>query len=452
MTKAEAECELIAFKLDQKNIEESLKKLKNLVSAQNVHLARKDKDDRIRYEILRQLREIPNLKNLGLIGRNFSLDELEAELKIEYKLENLHLSKNNEGEKNYDKKKIKKCFGCQQPGHIKTECPNVEKEERISNIIEEMDDSNENTIDASIMVNNLVKAVKVFPDSGSKINCISPKLVKEMNLTLSEKKKKGALADGSPINVNTIIEQIELTLNGKKIKIRDVWVLDIRHDLLIGTRTLCECDFVIKWNKSIDDDDKIMMQCGEEQQVELKCEIIKKIPDVWLEPDFDLELFKFNSPNIELNNDEISEQNMYDPLSAMRNELSNQVQMKLGTEKIKKFYKFKLVAGSISVRKKDGTVRLCQDLHVLNKMVRKVRKKNAYWIGKLPIKVDSIKAMRFKDEKYGSFKFIFTNHVRADANSVNNVLLRQKCVLKIVVKFKERLINLDTKRQLLLIN
>uniref|UniRef100_A0A0N5C0C8 CCHC-type domain-containing protein n=1 Tax=Strongyloides papillosus TaxID=174720 RepID=A0A0N5C0C8_STREA len=320
MTKTEAECELMAFKLDQKNVEESLKKLKNLVSAQNVHLSRKDKDDRIRYEILRQLREIPNLKNLGLIGRNFSLDELEAELKIECKLRNLHISKNNDEKKNVDKKKIKKCFGCQQFGHIKPDCPNIKKEERISNIIEEMDDSNEYTINASIMVNGLVKAVKVFPDSGSKISCINPKLVKEMGLTLSEKKRKGALANGSPINVNTIMEPIELTLNGKKIKMKDVWVLEIKHDLLIGTRTLCECDFVIKWTKPIDDDKKMMTLCGEEQEVELKCEIMEKFPDVWSKSDFDLGLCKFNSPDIDLSSEEIPEHKRYDPPLAMRNE------------------------------------------------------------------------------------------------------------------------------------
>uniref|UniRef100_A0A0K0G448 ALOG domain-containing protein n=1 Tax=Strongyloides venezuelensis TaxID=75913 RepID=A0A0K0G448_STRVS len=72
----------LLMKLDQNDITELLKKLKNLVSVQNFHRARKDKDDRIRYEKLRQLREIPNLKNLGLIGRNFSFDELGAKLKI----------------------------------------------------------------------------------------------------------------------------------------------------------------------------------------------------------------------------------------------------------------------------------------------------------------------------------------------------------------------------------
>uniref|UniRef100_A0A0N5B5L8 RNA-directed DNA polymerase n=1 Tax=Strongyloides papillosus TaxID=174720 RepID=A0A0N5B5L8_STREA len=373
MTKTEAECELMAFKLDQKNVEESLKKLKNLVSAQNVHLSRKDKDDRIRYEILRQLREIPNLKNLGLIGRNFSLDELEAELKIECKLRNLHINKNNDEKKMVDKRKIKKCFGCQQPGHIKPDCPNIKKEERISNIIEELDDSNEYTIDASIMVNGLVKAVKVFPDSGSKISCINPKLVKEMGLTLSEKKRKGALADGSPINVNTIREPIELTLNGKKIKMKDVWVLEIKHDLLIGTRTLCECDFVIKWTKPIDDDKKMMTLCGEEQEVELKCEIMENFPDVWSKSDFDLGLCKFNSPDIDLSSEEIPEHKRYDPPLAMRNELANQVQMMLSTGIIKNSYKVKFVANSIPVRKKDGSVRLCQDLRVLNKIVIKDR-------------------------------------------------------------------------------
>uniref|UniRef100_A0A0K0G4J1 CCHC-type domain-containing protein n=1 Tax=Strongyloides venezuelensis TaxID=75913 RepID=A0A0K0G4J1_STRVS len=389
MTKTEAECELMAFKLDQKNVEDSLKKLKNLVSAQNVHLSRKD--DRIRYEILRQLREIPNLKNLGLIGRNFSLDELEAELKIECKLRNLHINKNNDEKKNFDKKKIKKCFECQQLGHIKPDCPNIKKEGRISNIIEEVEDSNEYTIDASIMVNGLVKTVKVFPDYGSKISCLNPKLVRKMDLTLSEKKRKGALADGSPIIVNIIEEQIELTLNGKKIKMKDVWVLDIKHDLLIGTRTLCECDFVIKWTKPIDDDKRMMTLCGEEQEVELKCEIIEKILDVWLEPDFDLELFKFNSPNTELSNSKISEHDIYEPPSAMRNELSHQIQMGISTEKIQKFYKLKLIAGSISIRKKGGTVKLCQDLCVLNKMVRKVRKKSAYWIKMVSIIVHIIK-------------------------------------------------------------
>uniref|UniRef100_A0A0K0FSU0 Phage protein n=1 Tax=Strongyloides venezuelensis TaxID=75913 RepID=A0A0K0FSU0_STRVS len=78
-----------------------------------------------------------------------------------------------------------------------------------------MDNNNENTVGASIMVNGLVKTVKVFPDFGSKINCISPKIVKEIDLTLSEKKRKDDLTDGLFINVNTVIEQIDLTLNGE---------------------------------------------------------------------------------------------------------------------------------------------------------------------------------------------------------------------------------------------
>uniref|UniRef100_A0A0K0G447 Mab-21 domain-containing protein n=1 Tax=Strongyloides venezuelensis TaxID=75913 RepID=A0A0K0G447_STRVS len=279
------------------------------------------------------------------------------------------------------------------------------------------------------MVNGLVKTVKVFPDSDSKIDYINPKLVKEMDLTLSEKKRKGALADGLPINVNTVIEQIELTLNRKKIKMKDVRVLDIKHDLPIGTRTLCECDFVIKWSKPIDDDKKMMTQCGEEQEIEIKCEIIENIADVWLEPDFDLELFKFNSPNTELSNSKISEHNMYEPPSAMRNELSHQFQMRL--------------------EKKDRTIKLSQDLCVLNKTARKVRKKNAYWIKMVSIIVHIIKAMRLEDENYEPFKYIIKNRFIDDTNIMKNVLLKQKSCAEYCRKVQRTVNELRFKKQLL---
>uniref|UniRef100_A0A0K0FFP6 Reverse transcriptase domain-containing protein n=1 Tax=Strongyloides venezuelensis TaxID=75913 RepID=A0A0K0FFP6_STRVS len=140
----------------------------------------------------------------------------------------------------------------------------------------------------------------------------------------------------------------------------------------------------------------MMTLCGEEQEVELKCEIMETFPDVWSKSDFDLGLCKFNSPDIELSSEEIPEHKRYDPPLAMRNELANQVQMMLNTGIIKNSYKVKFVAHPIPVRKKDRTVRLYQKLCVLNKMVRKVRKKNAYWIKMVSIIVHIKKNTRKK--------------------------------------------------------
>ena len=105
----------------------------------------------------------------------------------------------------------------------------------------------------------------------------------------------------------------------KKFIIKDVWVLDIKHRMLIGTKTIYDYDFVVNLTKPTNDNNKMIILCSEECQVIMKCDVMKNYPNVWSKYNFDLDLYMFNLLEIKLSNEEISKHKQCNLLLLMRN-------------------------------------------------------------------------------------------------------------------------------------